>query len=80
MRVPVVQVGVVRVCVNQPHVAVRMRVGFAPVPIEVVHVLMMRIVHMLVLVLHFLVRMLVLMAFGEVQPYAECHQHRRGPE
>ncbi len=80
MRVPMVQVGVVRMRMNQSRVAVRVRVRFAAVPIEVVRMLMMRVVHVLVLVPHFLVRMLVLMTFGEVQPYAERHQRRRGPD
>ena len=39
-----------------------------------------RVVHMLVRVRRRLVRMLVLMPLGEVQPHADAHQPRRGPQ
>lgn len=70
MRVPVVQVGVVRMRMDQARVAVRMHVRFAPVPGEIVLMPVMRVVHMLVRVLHFLVRVRMFMMFGQVQPDA----------
>ena len=63
---PVVQVGVMRVGVTQWRVAVPMRMRFADRALMRVPV--MRVVSMVVLVFERFVRMLVLMAFGEMHP------------
>jgi hypothetical protein len=66
MAVPVMQVGVMRMGVAQRRVAVPMRMRFADRP--VMRVPVMRVVPMAVLMFERLVRMLVLVAFGEMQP------------
>ena len=60
------QVGVMRMGVAQRRVAVPMRMRFADRP--VMHVPVMRVVSMAVLVFERLVRMLVLVALGKMQP------------
>ena len=72
MAVPVMQVRVVRMGVAQRRVAVPMRMRFADRPL--VRVPVVCIVSMVVLVFERLVRMLVLMAFGEMHPKPEPHQ------
>ena len=66
MAVPVMQVGVMRMGVAQWGVAVPMRMRFADRP--VMRVPVMRIVPMAVLVFERLVRMLMLVALGEMHP------------
>jgi len=63
---PVMQVGVMRMGVAQWRVAVPMRMRFGDR--DLMRVAVMRIVSMAVLVLERLMRMLVLMAFGEMHP------------
>lgn len=66
MAMPVVQVGIMRMGVTQRRVTVPMRMRFADRPVMGVPV--MRVVSMAVLVFERLVRMLVLVAFGEMHP------------
>jgi hypothetical protein len=66
MAMPVMQVGVMRVGVAQWRMAVPMRMRFDDRP--VMRVPVMRVVPMTVLMFERLVRMLVLMAFGEMHP------------
>ena len=66
MAMPVVQVGVMRMGVAQRRVAVPMRMRLADRP--VVRVPVVRVVSMAVLVFERLVRMLVLVPFGEMHP------------
>ena len=66
MAMPVVQVGVMRMGVAQWGVAVPMRMRSADRP--VMRVPVMRIVSMAVLVFERLVRMLMLVALGEMHP------------
>jgi hypothetical protein len=66
MAVPVMQVRVMRMGVAQWRVAVPMRMRFVDRP--VMRVPVMRVVSMAVLVFERLVRMLVLVAFGEMHP------------
>ena len=70
--VAMMEVRVVRMPVPEPvmPMPVRMRLGRRPL----VGVLMMLVVDMPVFVLDRLVRMVVLMAFGQMQPEAERHQ------
>ena len=66
VAMPVMQVGVMRMGVAQWRVAVPMRMRLADRP--VMRVLVVRIVSMAVLVFERLVRMLVLVALGEMHP------------
>jgi hypothetical protein len=66
MAMPVMQVGVMRMGVAQRRVAVPMRMRLADRPL--VRVPMVRVMSMAVLVFERLVRMLVLVAFGEMHP------------
>jgi hypothetical protein len=66
MAMPVMQVGVMRMGVAQWRVTVPMRMRFADRPVMPVPVV--RVVSMTVLVFERLVRMLVLVAFGEMHP------------
>ena len=74
---PVVQVGVMGMGVHQRRMHMRMHVGLAPVPGEIVGVPVMRVVAMGVRMLQPLVRVPVRMALGYVQPYASRHQQSR---
>ena len=80
VSVPVMQVGCVWVRMHEVFVPVRMRMRFAGRIIKFVHVLMVLVVHMHVLVLHRLVRVLVFVMFGKMQPDAEADQSRGNPE
>ena len=66
MAVPVMQVRVVRMGMTQWRMAMPMRMRFADRP--VMRVPVMPVVAMTVLVFERLVRMLVLMPFGEMHP------------
>ncbi len=57
-----------------------MRVGFGTAPLEIMVVLMVDVMPMSVAVLHWLVRVEVLMALTDVQPHADCHQRSGQPE
>ena len=57
-----------------------MAVRFAAIPLCVMRMPVMLVVHVFVRVRRRLVRMLVLMALGKVQPHAKRHQGRRYPE
>ena len=76
----VVDVRIVRMAMCQRRMGVLMRVWLAPVPIEIMHVLVMLVVHVAVCMRHRLVGMQVLVAFGQVQPHAGAHQCCRQPE
>jgi hypothetical protein len=67
--VAVMQIRVVRMTVGQRFMPVRMGVGFLPVPIEIVRMLVVLVAH--VFVLHGFVRVLVLVHFAQVQPHAQ---------
>jgi len=71
---PVMQVGIMRVLVDETAMLVRMAVRFAIRIGWRMDVLMMRVVHMPVLVNKRLVHMLVLMFFGKMQIHARRHE------
>ena len=75
MSVPVMDVGVVRMRVDKFPVAVPVGVRFAGRIIRAVDMLMMHVVMMKVLVLHQFMAMLMLVAFGQVEPDAKAHQN-----
>ena len=76
----VVDIRIVRMAMGQRGVGVLVRVRFAPVPVEIVYVLVMFVVHVAVGMRDRLVRMQMLVAFGQVQPHAGSHQRRGQPE
>ena len=55
---------------HQASVPVRMHVRLAAVPVAFMRVPVVRLVHMLVFVLDLLVRMVVFVVLGKMQPYA----------
>ena len=71
---PVVQVGVVRVAMRQRVVLVLVFVGFPGWIAFVVRMLVMLIVHVAMGMPQRLVRMLVFVPLGKVQPHARRHQ------
>src|SRR5258708_20657270 len=78
--VPVVDVGVVRVPVHEPCMAVRVRVGLLSVPGEVMRMPMMLVVRVVMVVLHRLVHLLLVVAPGEGQPDTRPHHRSPRPE
>ena len=76
---PVVQVGVVRVAVDQPCVPVGMDMGLGSGAVRM-GMLVMRVMHMDMLMLQRLVCVLVQMLLGQVQPEADRHQQATGDE
>ena len=75
-----VNIGVVGMSMRDGRVAMRMRMRFCPVPFKVVFVPVMFIMAMSVRVLEYFVRMGMFVTFAQVQPDAERHQGRCGPE
>lgn len=80
MFVLMMDIGVVRVAVRQRFVCVRMRVRLAPIPVEIVHMLVMGIVHMAMGMRDRFMSVHMLVAFGQVQPHPCAHQQRGEPE
>ena len=80
MRMPVMDVRVVRMLVRHAFVAMRMRVGLLAIPFKAVLVLVVVVMAVAVSVLETLVRMFMLMPLAHVQPHAERHECRRQPE
>jgi hypothetical protein len=74
MSVPVMEVRVVRMPVDQAVVPMPMTVRFAGRVAGAVRVLMMLVVPMPVFMVHRLVNVLVLVPLGQMQPEAEAHQ------
>ena len=64
----------VRVLMSQRLVLVRMRMRLAGRVRSFMGVLVMDVMHMRMRMNESLVEMLMLVMFGQVQPYAECHQ------
>ena len=69
----VMQVRIVRMRVHHRLMPVRVHMGLASIPIGRVRMPMMSVVQVLVFVLQRFVRMLVHMAFRQVQPDPERH-------
>jgi len=80
VRVPVVNVRVVRMLVRQRFMPMRMRVWFATLPGKFVLMPVMLVMVVVVSMLQRLVRVLVLMPFANMQPDAKRHQRRGNPE
>lgn len=73
------QVGIVRMAVLQPLVAVRMAVRLLAVPDKVVRMPVMLVVYVAMCMRHRFMRMRMLVAFRKVQPYPERHERARDP-
>ena len=78
--VPVVNVWVVRVLVREHLVLMGVDVRLPAIPWKVMRVQVVRVVRVTVSVGQWLMRMVVLMAFLDVQPHTEGHQRCSGPE
>lgn len=74
---PVMEIGVVRVPMDEWLMPVPMTVGLADRDVRPMRVLMMLVMGMPVLMLHRFVPMLMLVAFRQVQPEANRHQTPR---
>ena len=75
-----VDVGIVRMGVRHPRMSVRVAMRLSGRITRCVLVLMMRVVHVRVHVVHCLVHVYVLVPLGDVQPNTEAHASRRDPE
>lgn len=75
MPVPVMNVGVVGVRMNQWRVSVRVAVGFAEWIDRGVGVLVMFVVGVQMVVLHRFMLVLVLVTLGQMQPHAQRHEN-----
>lgn len=69
-----------RMLVGQDRMPVQMAVRLAAIPVEIVVVLVMRVVNVGVGVLQRFVRVLMLVALGQVQPNPDSHQAGGDPE
>ena len=69
-----------RMTVLERRMLMGMSVRFRAIHWKIVRVLMMVVVVVVMGVIQRLMRMVVAMAFREVQPYAQRHQPRRNPE
>jgi hypothetical protein len=76
VTVPVMQIRIVGVPVAQWLMLMFVRVRLGAVPREGVGVPMMRIMGVGMGVSEIIVRVFVLMVFGQMQPHARCHQRR----
>lgn len=75
--VAMVEVGVVRMPVHQPDMAMEMGMRLARIDAGSMVVPMVRVVAVTMLVLHLLVKVVVLVALHEVQPQAGSHKCAR---
>ena len=73
MLVPVMQIGIVRMAMHERRVGMPMRMRLARGRVGVV-VLVMFVMKVAMLVLDRLVRMIMLVPLGEMQPKSERHQ------
>src|SRR5580698_3264713 len=74
MRMPVVQIGIVRMAMNQPRMGMDMRMRLVARRRAVVMMVMMRIMHMAMLMLERVMGVIVLVALGEMEIKPDCHQ------
>ncbi|MBN9510924.1 MAG: hypothetical protein J0I21_17670, partial [Alphaproteobacteria bacterium] len=80
MAVPVMQVGIVRMAVHKPCVPMCVHMRLAGWVAVCVRVLVVRIMHMRMLVYDWLVDMLVLMVFEQMDHNSGRHQHSRAQQ
>ena len=81
MRVTMIHIREVRMFVGQRDVLMQMFMRFQRIPIEIVRVIVMLVVvGMRMRMRDRLVRVIMLMVFSQVQPDANRHQRRSGPE
>jgi len=74
MVVPVVQVRIVRMAVDQRLVLVRVAVWLLSIPGKIMLVLVVDVMPVAMVVADGLMHMLMLMPFTDMEPYAERHQ------
>lgn len=75
MRVTVMQIGIVRMRMDQAHMGMNMTVGFARWVIGAVLMAVVLVMHMGMDVLHRLMDMAVIVLFSQMQVQADDHQH-----
>lgn len=80
MMMLVMDVWVMRMAVGQRHMGVLVGVRFAAVPVEIVRMLMVFVVYVAVRMGDRLMGVQVLVALGQMQPYASAHQRGSQPE
>ena len=80
MFMPMVDIGVVWMRVRHWLVSMRMRMRLRAVPVRAVFVLMMLVVAVGVRMIQALVRVIVFVPLGQVQPDPRAHQRRGNPE
>jgi hypothetical protein len=80
VRVPVMEVRIMRMAVPHCRVLVLVAMRLVPVPAGRMLVPVMLVVHVLVRVCHALVDVLMLVALRHVQPHAGRHQRAGNPE
>ena len=76
----VMHIRIVRMRMCHRSMTMVMGVRLGSIPFEIMLVLMMRIMAMAMVVLQRFMRVLVRMAFADMQPYADRHQPSRNPE
>jgi hypothetical protein len=74
MPMPMVDIGVVWMCVSQSLVSVRMAVWFTWWVVVGVFMLMMLVVNVKVVVFQWLMNVFVFVTLTQVQPHADAHQ------
>lgn len=77
MPMPVVQVWPVGVCMHERPVTMRVTVGFAWLIIGVMFMLVVFVMHVSVRMVHFVVIVIMGMAFSHMQPRAKGHEEAR---
>lgn len=76
----VMHVRIVRMRMRHRSMTMVMGVRLGSIPFEIMLVLMMGVVAVAMVVLQRFMRVLVRMAFADMQPHAERHQSTRDPE
>ena len=80
MHMPMINIGKVRMLVGQRDVLMQMFVRCFLIPIKIVHVIVMFVVCMLMRMLNGIMRVIMLVVLGQVQPDTHGHQRRSEPE
>lgn len=80
MNVPVVDVGEMGMLVGDCGMDMPMRMGCIRIPREIVGMLVVLVMCVTMLVFDRFMPMFMFVSFGQMQPYAGCHEHRRDPE
>lgn len=80
VRMPVMNVRIVRMLVRDHFMPVWMHMGFAAIPYKIMRMLMVLVMTVRMLVLHCFMRVLMLVSLGQMQPDTQGHQCARPPK